>query len=346
MGGYRAGVDASEDGGRVGPDGGPPTGPVLGDVGERGVLGEVFAALADQPDDGVHVGPGDDTAYLRVRRGAVLATTDTMVLGQDWRDDWSTPQDVGVKATTQNLADIASMGGVGTGLLVTLAAHPRLPLAWARGLAEGMAWAARRTGVPVVGGDLSAAPDGVVMVGVTALGELPEGVERPVLRDGARPGDVLAVSGPLGRSGAGLAQLLDGQREGPWVDYHRRPWTDLDQGPRAALAGATSMIDVSDGLVRDADRVARASGVRVDLRPDVVDALAADLDGLSPVPARTAVLGGGEEHVLLATFAPGAPPPGWVVLGDVAGPGADGAGVWLGPDRLDPARGGWDHYGG
>ena len=327
--------------------GGAAGGPVLGEVGERGVLAEVFAALADQPGDGVLVGPGDDTAYLRVARGAVLATTDTMVLGQDWRDDWSTPQDVGVKVTTQNLADIASMGGRGTGLLVTLAAHRRLPVAWARGLAEGMAWAARRSGVPVVGGDLSAAPDGVVMVGVTALGELPEGVERPVLRDGARPGDVLAVSGPLGRSGAGLAQLLEGRREGPWVDYHRRPWTDLGQGPRAARAGATSMIDVSDGLVRDADRVARASDVRIDLRPGVVDELAAALDGVPAAEARRAVLGGGEEHVLLATFSPGAAPHGWGVLGDVVASAASTPpGVWLGPDRLDPAQGGWDHYGG
>ncbi|WP_298887905.1 thiamine-phosphate kinase [uncultured Serinicoccus sp.] len=340
-------MDASEDGGRAGPGGGARTGPVLGEVGERGVLAEVFAALADQPADGVLVGPGDDTAYLRARRGAVLVTTDTMVLGHDWRDDWSTPQDVGVKATTQNLADIASMGGAGTGLLVTLAAHPRLPLAWARGLAEGMAWASRRSGVPVVGGDLSAAPDGVVMLGVTALGELPEGVEHPVLRDGARPGDVLAVSGPLGRSGAGLAQLLEGRSEGPWVDYHRRPWTDLGQGPRAALAGASSMIDVSDGLVRDADRVARASDVRIDLRPGAVDVLAAALHGVPAEAARRAVLGGGEEHVLLATFAPDAAPPGWVLLGDVAACGrGETAGVWLGPDRLDPARGGWDHYGG
>ncbi|KUG51683.1 hypothetical protein AVL62_09850 [Serinicoccus chungangensis] len=330
----------------MGPGEGATTGPLLGEVGERGVLAEVFAALADQPVDGVLVGPGDDTAYLRVRRAAVLATTDTMVLGHDWRDDWSTPQDVGVKATTQNLADIASMGGAGTGLLVTLAAHPRLPVAWARGLAEGMAWASRRSGVPVVGGDLGAAPDGVVMVGVTALGELPEGVEHPVRRDGARPGDVLAVSGPLGRSGAGLAQLLEGRHEGAWVDYHRRPWTDLGQGPRAALAGASSMIDVSDGLVRDADRVARASDVRIDLRPGAVDALAAALDGVPAEAARRAVLGGGEEHVLLATFVPDAVPYGWVLLGDVVAPDGGGAGVWLGPDCLDPARGGWDHYGG
>lgn len=322
-------------------------GPVLGEVGERGVLAEIFAALADQPGDGVLVGPGDDTAYLGVRRGGVLATTDTMVLGHDWRDDWSTPQDVGVKATTQNLADLAAMGGVGTGLLVTLAAHPRLPLAWARGLAEGLVRAARDSGVPVVGGDLSAAPDGVVMVSVTALGELPDGVEEPVLRSGARPGEVLAVSGPLGRSGAGLTQLLDGEREGPWVDYHRRPWTDLGQGPRAARAGATAMIDVSDGLGRDADRLARASGVRMRLRPAAVDDLAGALDGVPPEAARRAVLSGGEEHVLLATFPATAVPPGWVAVGDVEPcPNRGETGVWLGPDRLDPARGGWDHYGG
>lgn len=334
-----------------------PTSPTLGEVGESGVLEQVFAALADGPTAGVLVGPGDDTALLEVRRGALLATTDTMVRGPDWRDDWSTAHDVGVKVVTQNLADLASMGGTGTGLLVTLVAERSLPLAWARELTEGLAWGCARAGVPVLGGDLNGAGEGVALVVVTALGELGEGVLEPVLRSGARPGDVVAVSGPLGRSAAGLELLhehgrgaaADGQDElvAELLAHHLRPVTDLTQGPAAARAGATAMIDVSDGMVRDGDRVARASGVVLELEPEAVRALVARLGPVvGDAAARRCVLGGGEEHELLACF-PAAPPPGWTVLGRVTEVPAGGTpGVVLDGRRLDPRTGGWDHFGG
>lgn len=333
-------------------------GPTLGGRGEEGVLADVVAAYADLPTGGVLVGPGDDTALLAVRRGAVLATTDTVVRDRDWRDDWSSPQDVGVKVVTQNLADLAAMGGRGTGLLVALVAPASLPVAWGRGLAEGIARAAGLAGVPVLGGDLSSTVGDVVMVAVTALGELGAGVETPVLRSGARPGDVLAVSGGLGRSAAGLEMLSDGRLDGEddleraLLAHHRRPLTDLGQGPAAARAGATSMIDVSDGLVRDGDRVARASGVALVLDDGAVDRLAGALVPAVGEPvARRCVLSGGEEHELLATFTePSAVPAGWTVLGRVAAAGDGGAvdrpGVWWRGERLDPSRGGWDHFGG
>ncbi|RIK15634.1 MAG: thiamine-phosphate kinase [Acidobacteria bacterium] len=325
--------------------------------GEAGLLGDVLAAYRDLPTDGVLVGPGDDTALLAVRRGAVLATTDTMVRGRDWRDDWSTAEDVGVKVVTQNLADLAAMGGRGTGLLVALAAPATLPLSWARGLSTGIAHAAGLAGVPVVGGDVSSTATDAVMVAVTALGELGEGVPGPVLRDGARPGDVLAVSGSLGRSGAGLALLEAGrttgrdERERALLEHHRRPLVDLGQGPVAARAGASAMIDVSDGLVRDADRVARASGVVLELDGTALRALADRLvPALTPEEALRQVLSGGEEHELLATFpTAGTVPAGWSVLGRAAAPGeggADAPGVRLDGRRLDPSAGGWDHFGG
>lgn len=331
-------------------------GTTLAGRGEAGLLGDVLAAYRDLPTDGVLVGPGDDTALLTVRRGAVLATTDTVVRDRDWRDDWSSAQDVGIKVVTQNLADLAAMGGRGTGLLVALAAPPTLPMSWARGLSEGIATAAGLAGVPVVGGDVSSTASDTVMVAVTALGELAEGVQTPVLRGGARPGDVLAVSGPLGRSGGGLTLLLAGrtvgqdEQERGLLDHHRRPLVDLGRGPSAARAGASAMIDVSDGLVRDGDRVARASGVTLALDRAAAEGLAARL-----VPALTAsqalrqVLAGGEEHELLATFpAASAVPAGWTVLGRaVAAQHGDGPpGVRLGGMWLDPSAGGWDHFGG
>ncbi|WP_151525141.1 thiamine-phosphate kinase [Serinicoccus kebangsaanensis] len=320
----------------------------VGEVGERGILREVFAVLGERGGAGVLVGPGDDTALLRVDGAGVLATTDTMVRGQDWLDEWSGAHDVGVKVITQNLADLAAMGGHGTGVLVTLLCDPDLPLSWARELTEGVAEACARAGVPVLGGDLSAAGAGVVAVSVTALGELGERIPHPVLRDGASPGEVLAVSGPLGRSAAGLELLREGRRTGRWVDYHRRPWVDLGQGPAAARAGATAMIDVSDGLGRDGDRLARASGVDLVLDEAVIrelaDRLAPDLDEGSDAALR-AVLGGGEEHELLATFPTGSVPAGWIRLGHVAPAGA-GPTVRLGERILDRAEVGWDHFGG
>lgn len=335
----------------------PSGGPTLGEVGEGGVLEQVIAALRDQPGEGVLVGPGDDAALLRAGRGAVLATTDTLVRGQDWRDEWSSAFDVGVKAVTQNLADLAAMGGTGTGLLVTLVADPTLPLTWARELTEGLSWGCARAGVPVVGGDLSAAGAGVVVVSVTALGELGDGVRRPVPRSGARPGDVVALSGPLGRSAAGLQLLVQhghgaGSREpaglvAELLAFHRRPLTDLSQGPLAARAGATAMIDVSDGLVRDGDRVARASGVVLELDEEAVDALARRLAPALGSSARRCVLAGGEEHELLACFPGAAVPSGWSALGRVVPvPTGGTAGVALGGRTLDPAAGGWDHFGG
>ena len=106
------------------------------------------------------------------------------------------------------------------------------------------------------------------------------------------------------------------------------------------------MIDVSDGLGRDADRVARASGVVLRLDPSAVEALAAGLAPLTGAAAYRAVLSGGEEHELLGTFPPGAVPPGWITLGEVLAADDRGPGVLLGEERLDPRRGGWDHYGG
>lgn len=336
---------------------GTPRGSTLGDLGEAGILSEVFARLdaTSGPDHGVLVGPGDDTALLAAPGGSVLATTDSMVRDRDWRDDWSTPQDVGAKCVVQNLADLAAMGGVGTGLLVSLIAPGSLEAGWAFGLVDGIADAAGAAGVPVVGGDLSSSAEGTVVVSITALGALPGGAA--VLRSGARSGDVLAVSGSLGASAAGL-ELLRREAEGRWpepaaadlaaalVGYHCRPDPDLTQGPRAAAAGASAMIDVSDGLGRDGGRIAAASRVRLELDEEAVLAAAARLEPvLGADEALGCVLTGGEEHSLLATFAPTDLPSGWVAIGRVLDlPEGERPGVWWRGERLD--AGGWDHFGG
>ena len=315
-------------------------GPTLADLGEDGLLSVIFPLLPGGP--GVLIGPGDDTALLRTPSGSVLATTDAMVRGRDWLDQWSTGADVGVKTVTQNIADIAAMGGVPTGLLVTLIADPQTPLAWVRDFTRAVAQAAGEAGVPVLGGDLSSAPEGVLVVSLTALGEC-DGAE-PVRRGGAQAGDCLAVCGSLGRSAAGLVLLQRGQggRAPELVDYHRRPHTPYQQGPVAARAGATAMLDISDGLGRDAGRIARASGVRIALDEALLgDDVEQLRHAIGEADAWRSVTEGGEEHSLLACF-PSADvlPAGWRKVGEVL----EGSGVTLRGHLVK--GGGWDHFGG
>jgi thiamine-monophosphate kinase len=254
----------------------------VADLGEWGII----AALAGRMPAGplTTVGIGDDAAVVTTPSGSVVAAVDMLLEGRHFLLDRTSAYDIGVKAAARSLADIAAMGAVNTALLVALAAPGRLPASWATGLADGLAAEATRAGAGVVGGDTASAD--LVTLSVTALGDL-EG-RAPVLRSGARPGDVLAVAGPLGRSAAGLALLDAGlgsfsdTRNSPsagpsdahldLVSAHLRPAPPYDAGPEAALLGATAMIDVSDGLVADIGHVADASGVQVEVRASALDA--------------------------------------------------------------------------
>jgi thiamine-monophosphate kinase len=314
--------------------------PTLADVSESELLRQIFPFFAASPS--LVVGPGDDAAVLRTGPSTV-ATTDSMVRGRDWLDEWSTAADVATKLLTQNLADLAAMGASPTAILISLVAEPTTPLDWAVDFARTLGAEAATLGVAVAGGDLSSAPAGVLMVSITALGDL-EG--RPaVLRSGARPGHVLAVCGPLGRSAAGLAMLeggADPRTQPPgirtWcVEHHLRPHAPLPEGPRAADAGATAMIDLSDGLLRDGHRIADASGVRLALHEEGLAPFVSSLREAVGDQALECVLSGGEEHSLLATF-PGQPPQGWSVIGTVEA----GKGVTVDGEPQEPR--GWDHF--
>ena len=236
-------------------------GEIAGDEGSVADLGEfgVIAALRARMPAGplTSVGIGDDAAVVGAPSGSVVAAVDLLIEGRHFRRDWSAAYDVGVKAAARSLADIAAMGAVNTALLVALAAPGTLPARWATDLADGLAAEAARAGAGIVGGDTARAD--LVILSVTALGDL---ASPPVLRSGARPGDLVAVAGPLGRSAAGLA-LLQAGRPGAFAELvaaHQRPAPPYDAGPEAARLGATAMIDVSDGLLADLGHVAAASG--------------------------------------------------------------------------------------
>lgn len=290
-------------------------GGTLHDVGEFGLIDRLTSGLAD--DARVLVGPGDDTAVLAAADGRVAVTVDMLVEGRHFRRDWSTPIDIGRKAAAASLADIAAMGAVPTGLVVGFGAPADLPAAWAVSCGAGLREEAALAGAVLVGGDVVEAPQ--VVISVTALGDL-QG--RPgVLRSGARPGDVVAVAGRLGWSAAGLALLSRGFRSPKvLVDAHRFPQPDYAAGPAAAAAGATSMIDISDGLIADAGHVALASGVTMSLTTDgweVPEPLQAASAAYNVDPLEW-MLTGGEDHALLATFPPGASvPASFRVIGEV-----------------------------
>ncbi|HEU5042647.1 MAG TPA: thiamine-phosphate kinase [Nocardioidaceae bacterium] len=296
-----------------------PTGQTLAELGEFGLI----AALRELFPQGERVllGPGDDAAVLAAPEGQVVVSSDVLVEGRHFRRDWADAADIGHKAAAQNLSDINAMGGRATALTVSLAAPTDLPVAWALELAQGIADEAALVGASVVGGDLTAADS--VVIAVTVLGV----ATRPVLRSGAKPGDVVALAGRQGWAEAGLAVLGRGFRSPRvLVEAHRRPEPPYAAGVAAAEAGATAMIDISDGLLADLGHVAEDSGVAIDVTTaslEVAEPLRAVGAALNADPLRF-VLTGGDDHALVATFARTATlPEGWRRIGTVS----EGSGV-------------------
>ena len=312
-------------------------------VGENEALKRTIARL--NVSEHALVGPGDDSAVISAPDGRFTVTTDTLIEGHDFRLDWSSAYDLGWKAVASNLADVAAMGAVPTSLVVALTVPGSTLVSWLEQFADGLkaACIALAPGCGVVGGDLASSDQ--VMISVAAHGSL-EGRE-PVLRSGAQVGDIVAVAGTLGRAAAGLALLQSGNRDAisaydDWVNVQRRPKPPIQAGTAAAIAGATSMLDLSDGLARDAARVAKASSVTIQIDP-------LQLQGFEAVVEEAAraieaspsdwVIGGGEDHSLLATFPAGATlPRAFKAIGVVLPQGP--APVMLGAQPL-PERG-WD----
>jgi thiamine-monophosphate kinase len=251
---------------------------------------------------------GDDAAVVRTPgpaepEGLLLIAADTVVAGVDADLALTSLADLGWKALAVNLSDIAAMGGRPGHAVVSVVG---LSPSEVEELYGGLLEASALYSCPVVGGDLSAGDQVVVSVAVTGWAE-----GHPVLRSGARPGDQIWVTGPLGAAAAGLrclrargaapapgAQAGAGAVEEALVRAHARPRPALAEGGAARRAGATAMIDVSDGLVGDLAHLAASSGVGFDLR---------SLDDL-PVAAGATLdeaLGGGDDYVLAFTLAPG-----------------------------------------
>lgn len=309
-------------------------------VAELGEFGLIARITADRALPlGTLVGPGDDAAVLAAADGRVVVTTDVLVEGVHFRLDWSAPHQIGRKAVAASLADVAAMGAVPTALVVGLAVPGQTAVSTVDGLAAGMEEEAAQVGAGIVGGDVVRAAQ--LVVSVTALGDLLG--RPPVTRRGARVGDVLGLCGRLGWSAAGLALLRRGFQSPPAVvDAHRVPEPPYAAGPQAAAAGATAMIDISDGLLADAGHLAEASGVGINIDSAALPIASTLLELAAALgdDARHWVLTGGEDHALLACFPAGvALPRGWTRLGVVR----DGHGVTVDCRSYDRPPG-WTHF--
>jgi thiamine-monophosphate kinase len=322
----------------------------VSDLGEFGLIARIAARLATAGGvPGLLVGPGDDAAVVQAPDGRVVVTTDMLVEGVHFRRDWSGGYDVGRRAAAANLADIAAMGARPTALVVGLATPADLALAWVDALADGLRDEAELTRSYIAGGDVVRSP--TLSISVTALGDL-DG-RPPVMRSGARPGDVVVVAGRLGFAAAGLALLQAGRRESPLAQAHRRPDVPYQAALRLAELGATSMIDVSDGLVDDLGHIATASGVGIELArddlplpPELVEAaLEVGVDPLSWVA------NGGDDHAFAATMASDLALRAVAELADLPTPVpfaqvgrvVAGSGVVF-VDGPAPGESGWDHF--
>lgn len=321
----------------------------------------------------VLLGPGDDAAVVAAPAGRFVVTTDMLVQDRHFRLDWSSPQEIGRKAIAQNAADVVAMGATPSAFVVSLGCPSDTPVEFLTALADGLWAEAERAGASIAGGDFVRSP--LLIISVTAFGD--PGGREPILRSGARPGDVVAVAGLLGWSGAGLAVLSAGTdaavlsggtdaatlaaeavarsaetgdhpadsdtaRFADVVAVHKVP-----QPPYEAVfslpdtVAITSMTDVSDGLLADLGHIAQSSGVAIDL-----DSAALRDPALEKVAAALGadaldwILAGGEDHAFAATFAAATHlPAGWTPIGWVAA----GSGVTVdGAARSGPT--GWESF--
>jgi thiamine-monophosphate kinase len=276
----------------------------------HGLIDEAQRTLAGA-GHAVVVGSGDDAAVWRPDPAALLVVTqDAVVEGVDYVPGWTRPYLVGKRSLTISLSDIAAMGAEPGWCVVTYCASPEVRHEDLLAMQQGLCDVAAADGCAVIGGDVSRI-DGPLVVDVAAGGSVRPGAI--LRRDAGRPGDLLLVTGTLGRAAAGLRLLADGDVTAPagdrdrWVAAQLDPAARLDEGSALAELGVTCCGDLSDGLLVDAERTARSSGCAAELwlAPVPVDP---GLRGLFPDDWPALALGGGEDFELLAAAPPASVP--------------------------------------
>jgi thiamine-monophosphate kinase len=291
-------------------------------VHEREVLDRIRAifdatGISAEAAEKVIVGNGDDGAVLQLSEETVLST-DMAVEGIHFRTAWSSPEEIGRKITAANLADICAMGGWPEFLLVSVA-FPSTYVNSIEKLAEGIAKEAEKVGARIIGGDLSQGTE--LVISITAIGK----TSRPILRSGAKVGDLVVISHLPGNSAVGLFLLSQGREikhefEVRAIEAHCAPTLDYAKY-QSAFEYLNSATDISDGLIVDASHIAAASKVAIELDTSMLMA-ARDFERLvflcgDKNQALEMILTGGEDHVLLGTMNSLAHIPGFIEIGRV-----------------------------
>lgn len=287
-------------------------------LGEFGLIQHLSSRLATRP--GVRLGIGDDVAVLE-SLSAPVVTCDALVEGVHFRRDWTTPRDLGRKAMTVNVSDLAASGAVPVAAFVALALSPQDDLTFVEELYAGMEEAAASYGFTIAGGDTVRSPSGST-ISVTLIGAALH--DEPVLRSGARPGDVVLVTGYLGNSAAGLALLqhpdvaIDAETAALVRMCHHAPTARLLEmqaalpvnGPDGRRA-VHAALDLSDGLSGDAGHIAARSGVTLEIEEALLPISPACRETAAALAASSLdasalrwALSGGEDYELLLCVSP------------------------------------------
>ena len=275
-------------------------------TGEFDLIGRISAQVRSSVPDGV-TGIGDDCAVIPQRDGLdTLVTTDLLVEDRHFLLDDIGPFDLGWKSAAVNISDIAAMGGRPESAFLSIALPGRIGPEWVERFIAGFMELAGRYGVALLGGDTSASPD-KLFINITVLGSCRHGAA--LQRSGARPGDLVCVTGTLGDSAAGLKLIIEHSSNA--VAYlrerHYRPEPRVGEGiALAATPGVHSMMDISDGIASDLPHILEASGAgaEIDLRRLPLSQELSDICAAHGWDAAELAVGGGEDYELLLTVAP------------------------------------------
>ncbi|MCR5326010.1 MAG: thiamine-phosphate kinase [Bacteroidales bacterium] len=275
-------------------------------TGEFDLIGRISAQVRSNVPDGV-IGIGDDCAVIPQKEGLdTLVTTDLLVEDRHFLLDDIGPFDLGWKSAAVNISDIAAMGGRPESAFLSIALPGCIDSEWVERFIAGFMELADRYGVALLGGDTSASPD-KLFINITLLGSCRHGAA--LTRSGARPGDLVCVTGTLGDSAAGLTLILEHSPDA--VDYlrerHYHPEPRVREGiALAATAGVHSMMDISDGIASDLPHILEASevGAEIDLRRLPLSQELMDICAVRGWDAAELAVGGGEDYELLLTVAP------------------------------------------
>lgn len=285
----------------------------LAQIGEFGFIELVQKRLAKSSF--VEIGIGDDAAVLNLKNPSITSCVDILIEDQHFKREFSSPKDIGHRAAAANLADLVAMGAQPLALMLALAAPKETEVNWLIELIDGIVEEANLLGAVLIGGDTTKSEK--VVVSITALGEQ---ISDPILRSGAKSGDLVIAAGRFGWAQGGLRVLQKGFRSpNILVQAHQRPQIEYQAALQAA-GQLNSLIDVSDGLAQDAMHLAKASNVHIELKSSALapaELLVEAAMAIGEDPFNW-VLTGGDDHAFLATIDSNkAIPMGFRIIGEV-----------------------------